>query len=46
MQVYTAMVYGGLGLIDQIVSDLDDLLAQDGFTSVADAVGTGLEAFL
>ena len=46
VQVYTAMVYGGLGLIDQIVSDLDDLLAQDGFTSVADAVGTGLEAFL
>ncbi len=46
IQIYTAMVYQGLGLIDRIVTGLDEFLAQDGFTSVAEAVGTGREAFL
>ena len=39
VQVYTALVYGGLSLARQIAFDLDDLLAQDGFDNVADAVG-------
>lgn len=39
VQLYSALVYGGLGLIRTIASGLDARLAADGFTSVADAVG-------
>ena len=41
LQLYTALVYGGLSLVDQITHGLDALLARDGFASVADAVGSG-----
>ena len=41
VQLYTALVYGGLGLVGEIVRGLEALLARDGFGSVADAVGTG-----
>jgi dihydroorotate dehydrogenase len=41
VQLYTAMVYQGLGLVPRIARGLDQLLARDGYTSVADAVGTG-----
>ncbi|RYH03580.1 quinone-dependent dihydroorotate dehydrogenase [Salipiger sp. IMCC34102] len=41
VQLYTALVYGGLSLVREIAHGLDALLARDGFTSVADAVGTG-----
>lgn len=40
VQLYTALVYGGLSLVGDIVHGLDDLLARDGFASVAQAVGT------
>ena len=40
VQLYTAMVYQGIGLVPQIVRGLDALLARDGHASVADAVGT------
>ncbi|MES0861934.1 quinone-dependent dihydroorotate dehydrogenase [Ruegeria sp. SCPT10] len=40
VQFYTAMVYGGLSLAAEIAQDLDDLLAQDGFDTVAQAVGS------
>jgi dihydroorotate dehydrogenase len=39
VQLYTAMVYGGLGLPARLLRDLDALLAREGFESVADAVG-------
>ena len=39
VQLYTAMVYEGLSLIPRIAHGLDGLLARDGFSSVADAVG-------
>lgn len=39
VQLYTALVYGGLSLVDTIAKDLDNLLRQDGFATVADAVG-------
>ncbi|CUH86238.1 Dihydroorotate dehydrogenase (quinone) [Phaeobacter sp. CECT 5382] len=39
VQLYTAMVYGGLSLAGDIARGLDDLLARDGFANVADAVG-------
>lgn len=41
VQVYTALVYGGISLVEQIVRDLDTLLQRDGFETVADAVGAG-----
>jgi dihydroorotate dehydrogenase len=41
VQLYTALVYGGLSLAADIAHGLEALLARDGFASVADAVGTG-----
>jgi dihydroorotate dehydrogenase len=41
VQLYTALVYGGISLASDIARGVDDLLARDGFTNVADAVGTG-----
>lgn len=41
VQLYTALVYGGLSLAGEIAKGLDELLARDGFANVADAVGTG-----
>ena len=46
VQLYTALVFGGLSLVEEIVEDLDDRLAADGFASVAEAVGTGRDAWL
>ncbi|GGH32710.1 dihydroorotate oxidase A [Cribrihabitans marinus] len=40
VQLYTALVYGGLSLVSQIVRGLDALLERDGFTNVAEAVGS------
>ena len=39
LQIYTALVYGGPGLIARIKTDLAALLRHDGFASVAAAVG-------
>ncbi|NOX72982.1 MAG: quinone-dependent dihydroorotate dehydrogenase [Alphaproteobacteria bacterium] len=39
VQLYTAMVYQGIGLVAKIARELDQLLARDGFANVADAVG-------
>ena len=46
VQLYSALVYGGLSLVPQIVRGLDELLARDGFATVAEAVGTGREDWL
>lgn len=40
VQVYTGLVYRGPGLIQQIKRDLATYLAQDGFASLSDAVGS------
>ncbi|MQY42983.1 quinone-dependent dihydroorotate dehydrogenase [Epibacterium sp. SM1969] len=40
VQFYTAMVYGGISLASEIATGLDQLLARDGFATVADAVGS------
>lgn len=39
LQLYTALIFEGPGLIGRICRDLSGLLARDGFASVADAVG-------
>ena len=41
VQLYTALVYGGISLANNIATGLDKLLARDGFANVADAVGSG-----
>jgi dihydroorotate dehydrogenase len=41
VQLYTAMIYGGISLPGRIARGLDRLLQRDGFGSVAEAVGTG-----
>lgn len=41
VQLYTALVYGGLSLVPAIIRGLDALLARDGFARISDAVGTG-----
>jgi len=41
VQLYTALVYGGISLAGEIARGLDQRLARDGFANVADAVGSG-----
>ncbi|MBB5723084.1 dihydroorotate dehydrogenase [Loktanella ponticola] len=41
VQLYTALVYGGISLVDDITRGLDQLLLRDGFANVIDAVGAG-----
>jgi len=43
VELYTALVYGGPGLVRRIKTELAALLRRDGFASVADAVGSGIE---
>jgi dihydroorotate dehydrogenase len=39
VQLYTALIYEGPGLVHRIKRDLAGFLARDGFASIADAVG-------
>jgi dihydroorotate dehydrogenase len=41
VQLYSALVFAGPGLVRRIKRELAQLLRRDGFKSVADAVGTG-----
>ncbi len=43
VQVYTGLIYEGLGLIGAIRQGLVRCLERDGFASIADAVGTGTD---
>jgi dihydroorotate dehydrogenase len=46
VQLYSAMAYQGLSLAPRIADGLDALLAQDGFASVTQAVGTDRKTWL
>lgn len=46
VQLYTALVFGGLSLAADVARGLDALLARDGFANVSEAVGTGRDAWL
>ena len=46
VQLYTSLVYQGLSAVYRIADGLDALLARDGYASVAEACGTGREAWL
>jgi dihydroorotate dehydrogenase len=41
VQLYTALIYEGPGLVGRILADLPALLAADGFSTLAEAVGAG-----
>lgn len=46
VQLYTALVYGGLSLVGEIAQGLDKLLEQDGCANVAEAVGQDMKDWL
>ncbi|NNE87151.1 MAG: quinone-dependent dihydroorotate dehydrogenase [Silicimonas sp.] len=46
VQLYTAMIFSGLSLAHRIARGLDEMLAHDGFNTVAEAVGTQVEDWL
>lgn len=46
VQLYSALVYGGLSLASEIARGLDLALSQAGYSSVAQAVGTGRARWL
>ncbi|WP_204113812.1 quinone-dependent dihydroorotate dehydrogenase [Shimia biformata] len=46
VQLYTALVYRGLSLAEDIIRGLDRLLDRDGFSNVTQAVGTEKEKWL
>jgi len=46
VQLYTALVFGGLSLVGKIAHGLDARLARDGFARVADAVGSRRDDWL
>ncbi|HWW12844.1 MAG TPA: dihydroorotate dehydrogenase (quinone), partial [Brevundimonas sp.] len=41
IQVYSALIYEGPGLVSRIKRDLAARLRADGFSTVSEAVGTG-----
>ena len=45
LQLYSALVYEGMSLVPRILAGLDALLARDGFATLAEAVGTGVDAW-
>ena len=46
VQLYTGLIYGGPELLADIKRELAELLAKDGFSSVRDAVGSGVGQWL
>ena len=46
VQLYSAMVFWGLSLVDRIARGLDEMLVHDGFGTVGEAVGTEVERWL
>ncbi|MDP5216937.1 quinone-dependent dihydroorotate dehydrogenase [Ruegeria sp. 2205SS24-7] len=46
VQLYTALVYHGLSLVQEIAQGLDQQLQRDGFANVSEAVGTGRDEWL
>lgn len=46
LQLYTAIGYRGISLVEEIATGLDRLVERDGFHTVGEAVGTGREDWL
>lgn len=43
LQIYTALVYHGLSLITEILTGLDAILAREGYNTLEEAVGCGVD---
>lgn len=43
VEVYSALVYHGMGLVPKIKKELSELLEKDGYTNVSEAVGKDVE---
>ena len=46
VQLYTALIFDGPGLVSAIKQDLGTMAKRDGHSAIADAVGTGVDEFL
>lgn len=46
VQLYTALVYGGLSMVAEIARGIDALLVRDGFANVSEAIGSKREEWL
>lgn len=46
VQLYSALVWGGLSMVVDIAKGLDQLLERDGYATVADAVGTEVSQWI
>ena len=46
VQLYSALIYGGLSLIPKITNDLHQILVADGFAKLDEAVGVSAEKWL
>jgi dihydroorotate dehydrogenase len=44
LQLYTALIYQGPGVVARVLEDLDRLLAEDGYTRISEAIGADLRA--
>jgi dihydroorotate dehydrogenase len=42
VQLYTALIYQGPGVVGRILDELDRRLAEDGFASLSAAIGSDL----
>ncbi len=46
VQLYTALVYGGFSLVNRIAKGLDQLLEQDGYDNISQAIGSERDKYL
>ena len=46
VQLYSAMIYQGISLVNDIAKGLDRLLQENGFNHISDAVGSDIDRFL
>ena len=45
VEVYSSLVYNGMGLVPKIKKELVELLKKDGYRNIADAVGKDVDVF-
>ncbi|MEO1200397.1 MAG: quinone-dependent dihydroorotate dehydrogenase [Pseudomonadota bacterium] len=43
LELYTGLIYGGVDLVETVLTGLTQRLEREGFASVTDAVGTGMD---
>lgn len=43
LQLYSALIYNGFGLVERIKAELSQILQQQGFTNIAEAIGIAIK---